>query len=99
MSNETSIPSFSEAIKRNPFSAITTFIAIAGVAVSLFNLYFLSQLVPLSQRVSAIETRNSKSDELIEEFYNVKTTVHHIELSVNDIKTDLRDIKAFLNVR
>ena len=99
MRNNNAAPkTISEAIKNNPFSAITTFIAITGVVVSLFNLYFLSQFVPLNTRVNAVETRIEKIDPLLTEFIEVKTEFKGLKDNVADIKTDVKEIKKGLKI-
>lgn len=80
----------SQAIKRNPLQAITTFIAVAGVVVAVFNFYLLSNITPLEKRVDALEERNERVDPLVTEFIEMKGTFKAIQVDISELKDDIK---------
>jgi len=99
MKNQNDMPeNLSKAIKTNPLQAITVGIAIAGVVVSLFNFYLLSNISPVERRVAALEKTQDANLPYVGDYLVTKQKIESMSDNINDIKQDLRDIKNYLNV-
>ena len=88
-----------KTIKKNPLQAITTALAIIGVAISLANFYLLSLISPIERRVAAIEKRNEVVDPLVTRFIQLEIRDEELVKDVGEIKSDIRDVKNYLNIR
>ena len=77
-----------------------------GLIVLIGNVWIATKISPLAisinqitSRVSAIEKRNETTDVLIPRFLQLEERDIHLVEDIKEIKSDIKDIKEFLNIR
>lgn len=90
-------------IKENPLAwtvqAVGLLVVIANVWIALKLAPVAKDIDSVTTRVTAIELRNTKADPLISDYIITKTELVGVKEDVSEIKSDVKDIKNFLNVR
>lgn len=86
-------------VKSFKASPLTWIVQVVATVVVIANLYLASKLTPVAQNIDTLASRVNAHDQSLARLDPIYTDVAVIKENIADIKSDLKDVKNYLNVR